>query len=89
MISVSATTARDNFYKLIEDVDVSGKRIAITNKGETKAILISPEELASWEATLEVTSDIQLMKDIKKGLEDIKAGRVVPWKEVKKKAGLN
>ncbi len=88
MITVSATTARDNFYKLIEDVEVSGKRIAITNKGDTKAILISPEELASWEATIEVMSDIKLTKDIKKGLEDIKAGRVVSWKEIKKKAGI-
>lgn len=88
MITVSATTARDNFYKLIEDVEISGKRIAITNKGDTKAILISPEELASWEATIEVMSDTSLMKDIKKGLGDIKAGRVVSWKEVKEKAGV-
>lgn len=88
MITVSATTARDNFYKLLEDVDVSGEKVAITNKGQTKAILISPEELKSWEATLEVMSDIKLMKDIKKGLEDIKAGRVVSWEEVKRKAGL-
>lgn len=88
MITVSATTARDNLYKLIEDVEVSGKRIAITNKGDTKAILISPEELASWEATIEVMSDTSLMKDIKKGLEDIKARRVVSWKQVKEKAGI-
>lgn len=88
MITVSATTARDNLYKLIEDVEVSGKRIAITNKGDTKAILISPEELASWEATIEVMSDTALSGDIKKGLDDIKAGRVVSWKEVKEKAGI-
>lgn len=88
MITVSATTARHNFYKLIEDVEASGKRIAITNKGDTKAILISPDELASWEATIEVMADHELMGDIKKGLEDIKAGRVVSFKEVKAKAGI-
>ncbi len=88
MITVSATTARDNFYKLLEDVDTSGERVVITNKGETKAILISAEELKSWEATLEVVSDIKLMKDIKKGLEAIKKGGVTPWEEVKVKAGL-
>lgn len=88
MITVSATTARDNFYKLLEDVDTSGEKVAITNKGETKAFLISPEELKSWEATLEVMSDIKLMKDIKKGLDEIKAGKIVSWEEVKKKAGF-
>lgn len=88
MTTVSATTARDNFYKLLEEVDTLGERVAITNKGETKAILMSPEEVASWESTLELASDIKAMRDIKKGLNDIKAGRVVSWEEVKKKAGI-
>lgn len=87
MITVSATTARNNLYDLLEEAS-SGKKIAITNKGETKAVLISAEELISWEATLEVLSDKRLMKDIKKGLDAIKKGEVVPWEEVKKKAGL-
>ncbi len=88
MITVSATTARDNFYKLLEDVDSSGERVVITNKGETKAVLISAEELKSWEATLEVMSDINLMKEIKKGLDAIKRGEVTSWEEIKAKAGL-
>lgn len=87
MITVSATNARNNLYDLLEEAS-SGKKIAITNKGETKAVLISAEDLASWEATMEVMSDKKLVMGIKKGLEDIKKGRVVPWEEVKKKAGL-
>lgn len=87
MITVSATNARNNLYDLLEEAS-SGKQIAITNKGETKAVLISAEELASWEATMEVMSDKKLVMGIKKGLEDIKKSRVVPWEEVKKKAGL-
>ena len=88
MTTVSATTARAHFYDLIDEVAISGKRVGITNKGETKAILISPEEVASWEATLDVMSDSKLVRGIKKGMDDIKKGRVVPWEEVKKKAGL-
>lgn len=88
MTTVSATTARANFYDLLEEVAHSGKKIGITNKGETQAVLISAEELASWEATMDVMSDKKLVMGIKKGLEDIKKGRVVSWKEVKRKAGL-
>lgn len=88
MITVSATTARNNLYKLIDDVEVSGKRIAITNKGKTKAVLMSPEEIASWEATLEVMSDSEFMKSIKRGEEDIKAGKVISWQDLKKKAKI-
>lgn len=87
MITVSATNARNNLYDLLEEAS-SGKKIAITNKGETKAVLISAEELASWEATMEVMSDPKLVKSIKKGLDDIKHGRITPWEEVKKELNI-
>lgn len=88
MITVSATNARANFYDLIDEVFASGKAVAITNKGETKAMLISPEELSSWEATLDVMSDKKLINGIRKGMEDIKKGRLVSWEKVREKANL-
>ena len=88
MTTIPATAARANFFDLIDEVSTSGKRVAITNKGETKALLISPEEVASWEATMDVMSSKELVKGIKNGMEDIKKGRIVSWKEVKRKAGL-
>jgi len=87
MITVSATTARNTLYDLLEEAS-SGKKIAITNKGETKAVLISAEELASWEATIDVMSDPKLVKSIKRGLDDIKHGRITPWEEVKKELNI-
>lgn len=88
MTTVSVTQARKNLYDLIEEVASSGKRIGITNKGETRAVLMSAEEVASWEATLDVMSDPKLMKSIKKGEADIKAGRVISWEELKEKTGI-
>ena len=88
MTTISATTARTRLYDLIDEVAASGKRIGITKKGETKAVLISSDELASWEATMDVMSDTELVKGIKKGMEDIKKGRIISWEEVKRKAGL-
>lgn len=83
MITISATDARDNLYDLLEEVSL-GKKVMITNKGETKAVLINPEELASWEATLDVMSDEKLVKSIKRGLDDIKKGKITSWEKVKK-----
>lgn len=88
MITISATSARANLYDLIDEVFTSGKSVGITKKGETKAVLISPEELASWEATLDVMSDKKLVEGIKKGMEDIRKGKLVSWEEVRKKARL-
>ena len=88
MTTISATNARNNFYELLEEA-ASGKKIAITNKGETKAVLISPEEFASWEATLDVMSDPELVKAIKEGEEDVRAGRVRDWEDIKKELNLD
>lgn len=48
MKTVSATYARAHFYDLIDEVAASGKRVAITKKGNIKAILISSQEYESW-----------------------------------------
>lgn len=88
MTTVSATHARDNLYDLIEEVARSGKSIGITNKGETKAVLVNPEELRAWEVTMETLSDPELMKAIREGDKDIKTGRVYSLEEVEKELGL-
>lgn len=89
MTTISATMARTKLYDLIDEVSSSGKRVGITKKGETKVVLISQEDLDSLEATLDVISDPELMEDIRKGDEDIKAGRVSSWEDVKKELGIN
>ncbi|KKS12895.1 hypothetical protein A2617_00015 [Candidatus Daviesbacteria bacterium RIFOXYD1_FULL_41_10] len=89
MITISATDARNNLYDLIEEVARSGKRIGITNKGETKVVLISPEELDAWQATAETLADKELMKAIRESDRDIKAGRYSSLEEVEKELGLS
>ena len=78
MTTISATQARTKLYDLLDEVSQTGERVGITKKGETKAV----------EATLDVMSDTKLVRGIKKGMEDIKAGRLVEWKDVKKKFGM-
>ena len=89
MTTVSATQARANLYDLIDEVASSGKRVGITKKGETKAILISAEEYESWQETNEILADKALMRAIKQGEKDIKEGRVRDWEDIKKELGID
>jgi len=89
MTTVSATKARANLYDLIDEVASSGKRVGITNKGETKVVLMSLEELESWEETNEILSDKKLMKDIKEAEEDVEKGRFVTFEQLKKDLKLD
>lgn len=79
---VPASQARSNFYDMLEEVSKTLKRFVITRRGRAEAVVMSPEEVESWEETMEIMSNKQLMKDIKEGLEDVKKGRVYPLEEV-------
>lgn len=89
MTTLSASRARANFYNLLDEVAASGKRVGITKKGKTTAILISAEEYESWQETNEILADKSLMRAIKQGEKDLKEGRVYDWEEVKKELGIN
>ncbi len=84
MTTISASTARANLYDLIDQVALSGKRVGITKKGETKVVLMSVEELESWEETNDILADKKLMRDLKEAEEDIEKGRFITFEQLKK-----
>ncbi len=87
--TISITEARRDLPKLVDLADTVAKKTFITVKGKVKAAIISAEELESLEATLEVLSDPKAMEAIKKGEEDIKAGRVHSWEDIKKEYNID
>ena len=71
--------ARARLPQLIKKIGGKlGKHLIITKNGRAEAVLMSPEELE----TLEIQSNPELMRDILRGLEDIKAGRIHSHAEV-------
>lgn len=77
---------RSDLSELVKSVDV--QEVHITVDGKPRAALVDIDELNSMKATLEVLSDPELMKAIKEGEADIKAGRVHSWESVKEELGL-
>ena len=55
---------------------------AITQRGKIEGVLLSIGEYESLIETLEILSDRELVKSIEKGLKDVRAGRVYPYKDV-------
>ena len=81
---VPISEARSKLPKLVELADSVMRRTLITVKGKTKAVLMSASELEGLEATLEILSDPEVMKAIKRGEKDVKAGRIISWEDLKK-----
>lgn len=87
--TLSITKARDELPDLVNRADKRLDEYIITVNGVPKAVLMSADQYESWKETDEILSDRQLMKGIKEGEKDAKAGRVYDWEEVKRELKLN
>lgn len=69
----SVTEARSKIFDLVKKT-ATGARFFLTERGKAKAVLMSADEFDSWQETLEIMSDSELMQDIQEAKKDIKSG---------------
>ncbi|OFW45710.1 MAG: hypothetical protein A2163_03720 [Actinobacteria bacterium RBG_13_35_12] len=89
MNTISASKARNNFYKILDEVKNGLKSYTITLRGEAQAVVINPEELESWEETLDILSDNKLIAQILKSQEEIKSGDYINEDDLIKKLNIS
>lgn len=66
---------KNRLSEVIERLEREHGRVIVTKHGRPAAVMLSIEDLESLEETLEILSDSQLLKDIRGGDRDVKAGR--------------
>jgi prevent-host-death family protein len=54
--------------QLVEEVHSRDEQIIITRNGKPAAVLISPDEAESWQETVAIRADADLMEEIRGGL---------------------
>ncbi len=62
--SLPLSTVKSRLSEMVDRVEHTHDRIVVTRRGKNAAVLISPEELASLEDTLELLSDPEAMASI-------------------------
>jgi prevent-host-death family protein len=82
MSVMSVGDARDGFSRLLAEVEATHERVTITRHGHAVAVVLSPDDLASLEETLEILSTPGASQAIADGDADLAAGRVVDGPEV-------
>lgn len=70
---LSLSEAKMKLSALIEDLGVTEEEVVITKNGTPAAILVSPREFESWRETIAVKSDVELMEEIRSGLQGLKS----------------
>lgn len=83
--TIPANQARSNFYQILDEAEEKLRQFTITLRGKTKVVIMSAEEFASWQETLEITSDKKLVQSIKRALKSkktysqIQADKLINW----------
>jgi len=89
MDTISASKARDNLYKILDEVKNGLKSYTITLRGEAQAVVINPEEFEAWEETLDILSDNKLIAQILKSQEEIKKGEYLNEDDIIKELNIS
>lgn len=75
MKMLSLSEAKMKLSSLVDAVYKTDEEVVITKNGAPAAVLVSPDEFEGWKETVAIRSDAALMKEIKKGLYDLKKGK--------------
>ncbi len=71
MQTLSLSEAKMKLSALVESVRTIDDEIIITKNGRPAAVLVSPDEFASWKETATVRFDVDLMEEIQSGLKEL------------------
>ena len=74
--------ARNRLSELVADVEKTHARVTITKHGHPAAVLVSPEDLASLEETLDILSDPEALADIREAEAAYSRGDVTTGEEM-------
>lgn len=83
------TEARQKLPTLIDRASKMLDDYVVTVNGRPAAVIMSVREYEGLTETQEILADKQLMKAIRQGEKDLKAGRNYDWEDVKKELGIN
>ncbi len=88
MTAVPLGDARDRLSEYVSEVERTHQRVTITRHGHPAAVLISADDLAAIEETLEVLGTPGAAEAISEGLADAAAGRFADNDALKSRYGI-
>lgn len=86
--TLSITKARQDLFKIAEQVQKPNNFYTLSVEGEPKVVMMSFDEFDSMMETLEILSDPDIMDNIKKAEEEYENGEYVSWQEMKRELAV-
>jgi prevent-host-death family protein len=86
MQKLAISEARNRFMRLPDEV-ADNEGVAVTRRNKEVMACMSWDLYEGLLETMEILADAELMKMIRKGMEDIKAGRTFTIEQARKRLG--
>lgn len=80
--TLPATTIRQKFFEVLDKIERTGTTYTITRDGLPKAVIMNIEEFDSWQETLDIMSNPELVKGIEESKKELKEGKYSTFEEV-------
>ncbi len=78
----SLAEVRARFSKYVDRVETEHERVVVTKNGRPAAVLVSPDDLAAMEDSLELLSDPAAVAQIQQARAEVRAGQVLTADEL-------
>jgi len=79
---IPVTKAKSSFLDIIRKIENSDDAIAITKNGVPEAVLISMKKFQGLLETVEILSDMNTMKSIRKSIKEAQKGLWIDFDQV-------
>ncbi|HSH61887.1 MAG TPA: type II toxin-antitoxin system Phd/YefM family antitoxin [Acidimicrobiales bacterium] len=77
--------SKAHLSEIVGRIEREHERILLTRHGRPAAVIMSPDDLASLEDTLELLSDPEALAEIEAGRQDLPESRMVTAEELRAK----
>ena len=83
--TISLKELRPELPQVIKGIDARLDRYIITKRGKPVAVMMSPDDYEGLLETIDILSDKEIAKRIKKAKKEVKEGKTVSLEELRKK----
>lgn len=81
---ISISEARNELTSLPEQLNEQNGTVAVTRRGKPVLAVMPWELYESIMETIEIMGDKELMVSLRKAIEEVAAGKAIPWERAKK-----
>ena len=83
--TITLKELRPELPKVIKGIDAKLDRYIVTKRGKPIAVMLSPDDYDGLLETIEILSDKETAKRLKKAKQEIKTGKTITLEELRRK----